>query len=117
MPEPSVPSETEVRRERTESARLDNFVDGAFAFASLPKDIGARHGRLTDEDAIFVDVGTGVWSYYAAVGLLSTLIAVIALATGKLWLIAVAGFSYGLLAFTHQAADRYRARLHREPPP
>jgi len=239
MPEPSVPSETEVRRERTESARLDNFVDGAFAFAvtllvisgaSLPKDIatlehalrgipafaacfgqlaifwhghvrwrdsvrladrtslllslvlvlfalifvfplhlvyasffsgitggalspdfavhgasvsalsalftcyglsyacmagtlallfrhGARHGRLAGEDAIFVNVSTGVWSYYAAIGLLSTVIALIALATGKLWLIAVAGFSYGLLAFTHQAADRYRARLHHEPPP
>ena len=46
MPEASLPSRIETRHERTESARLDNFVDGAFAFAitlliisggSLPK--------------------------------------------------------------------------------
>lgn len=46
MPEASLPSRIEARSERTESARLDNFVDGAFAFAitlliisggSLPK--------------------------------------------------------------------------------
>ncbi|MGH8182743.1 MAG: TMEM175 family protein [Rhodanobacteraceae bacterium] len=33
MPEPTLPIGAEARRERTESARLDNFVDGAFAFA------------------------------------------------------------------------------------
>ncbi|HKV65770.1 MAG TPA: TMEM175 family protein [Rhodanobacteraceae bacterium] len=45
----------EARHERTESARLDNFVDGAFAFAitllvisgaSLPKDIAALEHAL-----------------------------------------------------------------------
>lgn len=48
MPEASLSSRTEARHERTESARLDNFVDGAFAFAitlliisggSLPKSV------------------------------------------------------------------------------
>lgn len=48
MPEASLPSRIEARHERTESARLDNFVDGAFAFAitlliisggSLPKSV------------------------------------------------------------------------------
>lgn len=48
MPESTAPAKSETRRERTESARLDNFVDGAFAFAitlliisggSLPKSI------------------------------------------------------------------------------
>ncbi len=33
MPDSLTPVETEARRERSESARLDNFVDGAFAFA------------------------------------------------------------------------------------
>ena len=239
MPEASLPSQIEARHERPESARLDNFVDGAFAFAvtllvisgaSLPKDIaalehalraipafaacfgqlaifwhghvrwrdnvrltdraslllslllvffalifvfplhlvyasffsgitggalspdfaiqgapvaalsalftcyglsyacmagtlallfrhGVRNGHLAGEEADFANVSARVWSYYAAVGLLSTLIALLAVAAGQAWLIAAAGFSYGLLAFTHKVADRHRARIHREPSP
>jgi Endosomal/lysosomal potassium channel TMEM175 len=52
-----MPVETQTRRERTESARLDNFVDGAFAFAitllvisgaSLPRDVTALEHALRD---------------------------------------------------------------------
>ena len=53
MPDTPPPSRIEARHERTESARLDNFVDGAFAFAitlliisggGLPKSItGLEH--------------------------------------------------------------------------
>ena len=55
MPDTRVPNGTEVRHERTESARLDNFVDGAFAFAitlliisggSLPHDVAALEHAL-----------------------------------------------------------------------
>ena len=55
MAETGVPTAMDSRRERTESARLDNFVDGAFAFAitlliisggSLPKDVDALERAL-----------------------------------------------------------------------
>ncbi len=55
MRESSVPTGIEVRHERTESARLDNFVDGAFAFAitllvisgaSLPRNVAALEHAL-----------------------------------------------------------------------
>lgn len=55
MAETGVPTEMDSRRERTESARLDNFVDGAFAFAitllvingaSLPRDVDALEHAL-----------------------------------------------------------------------
>lgn len=55
MAETSVPTAMDSRRERTENARLDNFVDGAFAFAvtllvisgaSLPKDIATLEHAL-----------------------------------------------------------------------
>jgi len=123
MPEPSVPSETEVRRERTESARLDNFVDGAFAFAvtllvisgaSLPKDIAALEHALRGIPAFAACFGQLAIFWHGHVRWRDS----VRLADRtSLRLIAVAGFSYGLLAFTHQAADRYRARLHHEPPP
>jgi hypothetical protein len=233
MPEPTSPTAAETRRERTENARLDNFVDGAFAFAitllvisgtSLPKDIatleralrgipafaacfaqlaifwhghvrwrdsvrlpdraslllslllvlfalifvfplhlvyasffsaithgwlspdfaltsvdlpalaalftcyglsyacmagvlallfrhGADYGEPTPADAVSLHVGMASWAYYAVIGLLSALIALLAFATGIKWLIAVAGFSYALLGFTGGIANRYRARI------
>jgi uncharacterized membrane protein len=55
MAETGVPTAMDSRRERTESARLDNFVDGTFAFAitllvisgtSLPKDIATLEHAL-----------------------------------------------------------------------
>jgi uncharacterized membrane protein len=55
MAETSVPTAMDSRRERAENARLDNFVDGAFAFAvtllviggaGLPKDIAALEYAL-----------------------------------------------------------------------
>lgn len=233
MQEAPVPSRTETRRERTENARLDNFVDGAFAFAitllvisgaSLPRDIatleqalrgipafaacfgqlaifwhghvrwrdsvdltdrtslllslllvffalifvfplhlvyasffstithgwlspdfafasvrlpaltalftcyglsyacmagalallfrhGARAGNLIRADAISMHVSTVSWAYYAGIGLLSALIALLAFGTRAEWLIAIAGFSYALLGFTGSVANRYRARI------
>ncbi|MGH8214558.1 MAG: TMEM175 family protein [Rhodanobacteraceae bacterium] len=55
MPEPPTPAETDAVREPAEGARLDNFVDGAFAFAitllvisgaGLPKDVAALEHAL-----------------------------------------------------------------------
>lgn len=55
MPGATSPTATEARQARAESARLDNFVDGAFAFAvtllvisgaSLPKDIATLEHAL-----------------------------------------------------------------------
>jgi|SRR5690348_18434754 len=74
---------------------------------------GLRNGHLPDADAISVHVSMLSWAYYAGIGLLSALIAVAAFATGAGWLIAVAGFSYALLGFTHGIANRYRARMER----
>jgi len=231
MPESGVPAATETRSERTESARLDNFVDGAFAItllvisgASLPRNVaalehalrgipafaacfgqlaifwhghvrwrdsvhladraslllslllvffalifvfplhlvyasffsamthgwlspdfalasadlpalaalftcyglsyacmagtlallfrhGARNGNPARAGLISVHVSMTSWAYYAEIGLLSALIALLALATGIEWLIAVAGFSYALLGFTGGIANRYRARV------
>jgi uncharacterized membrane protein len=233
MSEPTSPIVAEARRERTESARLDNFVDGAFAFAvtllvisgaSLPKDVaalehalrgipafaacfaqlaifwhghvrwldsvrladrgslllslllvffalifvfplhlvyasffsavtrgwlspdfalanaelpaltalftcyglsyacmagtlallyrhGVRNGDPVHADAVSLRAGMAAWAYYAVIGLLSALVALLALATGIEWLIAVAGFSYALLGFTGSIANRYRARI------
>lgn len=72
---------------------------------------GVRNGNLTYADAISVHISMVAWAYYAGIGLLSALIAMVALATGAGWLIAVAGFSYALLGFTHGIANRYRARI------
>lgn len=235
MPDPSVPSGIEVRRERTESARLDNFVDGAFAFAitllvisgaNLPASVAAleralrgipafaacflqlalfwhghvrwrdtvhltdgtslrlslllvffalifvfplhlvyasffsaitggalspdfvihdatlpalsalfacyglsyacmagtlaslfRHGAhnaaLPHADKIAVSISVATWSYCAAIGLLSMLIAFTALLMHSSLLIPLAGFSYGLLGFTGMLANRYRSRIER----
>lgn len=233
MPEPTVSSAPEARLERVEGARLDNFVDGAFAFAitlliisggSLPRDVatleralrgipafaacfvqlalfwhghvrwrdtarltdgaslglslllvffalifvfplhvvyssffsaltngalspdvemgapgvrplatlfacygisytcmagtlallfrhGVRAAALSRADAISAHVNQSVWTFCALVGLLSTLIALAALPAGSMWLIPLAGFSYGLLGFIRVLAQRQRKSL------
>lgn len=233
MPDQPSPARIEARHERTESARLDNFVDGAFAFAitlliisggSLPRDVAAlehalrgvpafaacfvqlalfwhghvywrdsirqtdgtslrlslllvffalifvfplhmvyssffsaltggalspdfvarrmdvrtlsalfvcygvsytcmagtlallfRHGlrkiALRREDEISARVNLSVWTFCAAVGLLSTLIALAALPTGRMMLIPLAGFSYALLGFLGLITSGYRKKL------
>lgn len=63
------------------------------------------------EEAIALRVHALVWAFYAAIGLLSTLIALSALVTTTSWLIGVAGFSYALLGFTGVVVQRYRRRL------
>lgn len=239
MPEPVTPARIEARHERSESARLDNFVDGAFAFAitlliisggSLPKNVAAlehalrgipafaacflqlaffwrghvgwrdsvrltdgtslrlslllvffalifvfplhlvyasffsavtggalspdftldghtvqtlsalficyglsyacmagtlamlyrhaaRHADLPPVDTASMRLGAVRWTYCGAIGLLSTLIALIALATDTLWLIPIAGFSYALLSFTGRLERRYRVRVEQGPSP
>jgi len=76
MPEPSVSSEFEVRRERTESARLDNFVDGAFAFAitlllisgaTMPRDVAALEHALLGVPAFAVCFAQLAWFWHAHV--------------------------------------------------
>jgi uncharacterized membrane protein len=239
MAETGVPMETDSRRERTESARLDNFVDGAFAFAitllvisgaGLPRDVDALeralrgvpafaacfaqlvffwHGhvrwrdavRLADRtslylslllvffalifvfplhlvfaglanglsdgalspdvssftgssrgiaalficygtsfacmagtlallyrhaartavaehhsDAISLRVDVVVWGYYAAVGVLSTLLA-LTLPARAGWFTGLPGFSFFLLSFTGPVVTRYRAYLTRKATP
>ena len=78
---------------------------------------GVRNGHLADSAAISVHISLLSWAYYAGIGLLSALIALLAFATGAEWLIAVAGFSYALLGFTGGIANRYRARMQRGPVP
>jgi hypothetical protein len=65
MPEPPTPAEADAGREPAEDARLDNLVDGAFAFAItplIPQSIGSR-------------LRVVLWGHVAAVGLLSMLMA------------------------------------------
>jgi uncharacterized membrane protein len=78
---------------------------------------GLRNGHLADADAIAVHISMTSWAYYAGIGLLSALIALLAFATGARWLIAVAGFSYALLGFTGRIANRYRSRIAQGPAP
>ncbi len=63
------------------------------------------------EEVIALRVHALVWAFYAAIGLLSTLIALSAFITGAGWLIDVAGVSYALLGFTGVVVQRYRRRL------
>ena len=75
-----------------------------------------RHGArmaagLSPGELVAVRVHALVWSYYAAIGLLSTLVALSARDAGSGWPIALAGFSYALLGFTGILASRYRKRL------
>ncbi|MGH8126074.1 MAG: TMEM175 family protein [Rhodanobacteraceae bacterium] len=240
MADPVTPAELETRQNRTESARLDNFVDGAFAFAvtllvisgaSLPKSVATLehalrgvpafaacfvqlavfwHGhvrwrdvtRLTDgttrhlslllvffalifvfplhlvyaiffgsitggalspdfahftttimaisslfvcyglsyacmagtlallfrhgignaahrsrEELINTRTGMVTWSFCGSIGLLSALIALLAIAIGQLWPILVAGCSYSLLWATGSVQKRYRSTLEATLPP
>jgi hypothetical protein len=121
MPEPTSPLGAQARRERTENARLDNFVDGAFAFAVTLLSLLLVFFALIFVFplhlvyASFFSAITGGWlsPYFAllSVGLVSALIALLAFATGIGWLIAVAGFSYASLGFTGGIAKGYRARI------
>jgi uncharacterized membrane protein len=72
---------------------------------------GLRRGALPREQAIAARVSLSVWAFCAAIGLLSTLIALAAQPTGSIWLIPLAGFSYALLGFIGPITDRYRKRL------
>jgi hypothetical protein len=73
---------------------------------------GARTvGSLAAGEAISARVQALVWTCYAIVGLLSTLIALCARDGGSGWPIALAGFSYALLGFTGLLTSRYRKRL------
>lgn len=67
--------------------------------------------HLSPAEVIPVRVHALVWTYYAAIGLLSTLIALCARDGGSGWPIALAGFSYALLGFTGVLTSRYRHRL------
>jgi hypothetical protein len=65
MPEPPTPAEADAGREPAEDARLDNLVDGAFAFAItplIPQSIGSR-------------LRVVLWGHVAAVALLFMLMA------------------------------------------
>jgi hypothetical protein len=60
MPEPPTPAEADAGREPAEDARLDHFVDGAFALSItllIPQSIGPR-------------LRVVLWGHVAAVGLL-----------------------------------------------
>ncbi|HET9817554.1 MAG TPA: TMEM175 family protein [Rhodanobacteraceae bacterium] len=76
MAETSVPTAMDSRRERTESARLDNFVDGAFAFAitllvisgaSLPKNVAALEHALRGVPAFAACFAQLAWFWHAHV--------------------------------------------------
>lgn len=78
---------------------------------------GARSTEMsTREGAISTRVQAFIWAYFAAIGLLSTIVALCALMTTSGWPIAVAGFSYALLSFTGLLADRFRNRLNAQLP-
>ena len=76
MPEPTLPTGPEARHERTESARLDNFVDGAFAFAitllvisgaNLPKNVTALEHALRGVPAFAACFAQLAWFWHAHV--------------------------------------------------
>ncbi len=76
MPESATLTEQEIRRERTESARLDNFVDGAFAFAitlliisggSLPKTVIALEHALRGVPAFAACFAELAWFWHGHV--------------------------------------------------
>ncbi len=72
---------------------------------------GLRKGTLSRGDMITIRVSLRVWTFCAAIGLLSTLIALLALAAQSGSLMSLAGFCYVVLAFTGVSAARYRERL------
>lgn len=76
MPESVIPSELETRSDRTESARLDNFVDGTFAFAitlliisggGLPRSVDALEHALLGVPAFAVCFAQLAWFWHAHV--------------------------------------------------
>ena len=76
MPESTPPIVPETRQERTESARLDNFVDGAFAFAitllvisgaSLPQNVAALEHALRGVPAFAACFAQLAWFWHAHV--------------------------------------------------
>jgi len=76
MPEANVSTYREARSARAESARLDNFVDGAFAFAitlllisgaSLPKDVAALEHALRGVPAFAACFAQLAWFWHAHV--------------------------------------------------
>ena len=80
-----------------------------------------RHGRRaaarTGADIVEARVSQAAWTYFAAIGLASCLIALVALVTGTDFLIAIAGFTYALLGFTGVVTNRARRRLVAIPTP
>lgn len=76
MPEANVSTYREARSQRAESARLDNFVDGAFAFAitlllisgaSLPRDVAALEYALRGVPAFAACFAQLAWFWHAHV--------------------------------------------------
>jgi uncharacterized membrane protein len=76
MPDVTPQAILETRQERTESARLDNFVDGAFAFAitllvisgaSLPQNVAALEHALRGVPAFAACFAQLAWFWYAHV--------------------------------------------------
>ena len=76
MPGSSATTAAEMRHERTESVRLDNFVDGAFAFAvtllvisgaSLPKNVVALERALRGVPAFAACFAQLAWFWHAHV--------------------------------------------------
>jgi uncharacterized membrane protein len=76
MPDSPSPTRTEARHERTESARLDNFVDGAFAFAitlliisggGLPKSVIALEHALRGVPAFAACFAELAWFWHGHV--------------------------------------------------
>lgn len=76
MPESVIHPELETRCDRAESARLDNFVDGAFAFAitllvisgaSLPRSVDALEHALLGVPAFAVCFAQLAWFWHAHV--------------------------------------------------
>ncbi|MGH8117439.1 MAG: TMEM175 family protein [Rhodanobacteraceae bacterium] len=76
MPESTTPAEPETAQERTDSGRLDNFVDGAFAVAitllvisgaSLPKDVAALEQALRGVPAFAACFAELAWFWHGHV--------------------------------------------------
>ena len=76
MPESNLSTYPQARSDRAESARLDNFVDGAFAFAitlllisgaSLPRDVAALEHALRGVPAFAACFAQLAWFWHAHV--------------------------------------------------
>lgn len=79
---------------------------------------GARHAPgLSRAKALSARMSAMMWAYFASIGLLSMGIALVSGISGVGWLIAAAGFSYALLAFTGIVLERYRKRVDARLPP